>query len=257
MKKILLFIPLLLSLILFSQENNNLEIDYKFSKKMSKTDTIRENEIYRLFINKDYSYYISDHKFRGDSLRESKSFNSGKNNISLYIINEIIVNDRKNSHITTYKYIAGKPIGYEENFLNDWKINNKTKTNSLGILLNNAEIEFGGRKWSVWYSSSYSINEGPYKFKNLPGLVFEVSDSENIFKFELVKIKKIEYNYTKDFSRFIILPKQKYIEVLNSYIFNPLPELTKMLTPEGKNDLIRKYIQRYKDAYQLEKEYEL
>ncbi|MCT3699056.1 GLPGLI family protein [Elizabethkingia anophelis] len=256
MKKILLFIPLLLSLALFSQESNNLEIDYKFSKRISKTDTIKENEIYRLFINNDYSYYISDQKFKNDSIRESKNFNPGKN-ISLFTINELIVNDRKSSHITTYKYIAGKPIGYEENLLSNWKMTNKTKTNSLGILLSNAEIEFGGRKWSVWFSSSYPINEGPYKFKNLPGLVFEVNDSENIFKFEIVKIKKIGYNYTRDFSRFIILPKQKFIEVLNAYANNPLPELTKMLTPEGKNDLVKKYIQRYKNAYYLEKDYDL
>ena len=50
------------------------------------------------------------------------------------------------------------------------------------MVLNFAKLEFGGRIWYAWYCKEYPISEGPYKFKNLPGLVFEIYDSEKIFE---------------------------------------------------------------------------
>ena len=62
---------------------------------------------------------------------------------------------------------------------NDWK-------------LQKATTDFGGRKWTAWFTTEIPYSEGPYKFKGLPGLVVELSDSENNFQFELVKISKPE-----------------------------------------------------------------
>lgn len=40
----------------------------------------------------------------------------------------------------------------------------------------------------AWFTTEIPINEGPYKFNGLPGLIIEMYDTEQIFKFSLVSI---------------------------------------------------------------------
>lgn len=260
MKKIYL-IFLLLSIIAYSQsEKKYLEVDYKFSTRLSKQDTTKTYEIYKLFVTNTFSYYLSEKKIKNDSLKQvalqKKDAAFTFSNVSILNVYESIKYDRESNVLTTYKHIAGNPIAYSETSSSNWKPTNRVKKNSDGLLLHNAELDFGGRKWSAWYSTDYPFSEGPYKFRGLPGLIFEISDSENIFNIQLIKIKKISDIYNKDYSKFKLLPKDKYITALNSYIYNPLPELSKMLTPESQEKLRRKSIEKYKNTYYIEKDFE-
>jgi GLPGLI family protein len=41
---------------------------------------------------------------------------------------------------------------------------------------------FGGRLWIIaWFNLEIPINEGPYKFRGLSGLIFEIGDSQTQF----------------------------------------------------------------------------
>ncbi len=54
-----------------------------------------------------------------------------------------------------------------------------------------AETEFAGRKWIVWFTTEIPIQEGPYKFRGLPGLILKISDNTNSHSFTLVGIQKL------------------------------------------------------------------
>jgi len=54
-----------------------------------------------------------------------------------------------------------------------------------GIRCQKATTEFGGRKWVAWFAPSIPINEGPYKFNGLPGLIFRVNDTQQYWNFDL------------------------------------------------------------------------
>ncbi|MGA9211116.1 GLPGLI family protein, partial [Kaistella sp.] len=58
---------------------------------------------------------------------------------------------------------------------------------------------FGGRKWIAWFSKEIEISEGPYKFRGLPGMIFQIYDDKNNFEFTLVKSFKLKSTYKTPF----------------------------------------------------------
>jgi GLPGLI family protein len=48
-----------------------------------------------------------------------------------------------------------------------------------------ATTEFAGRKWTAWFAEELPFNDGPYKFKGLPGLIVKISDETNSHSMEL------------------------------------------------------------------------
>ncbi len=70
-----------------------------------------------------------------------------------------------------------------------WNIEQEfTKIN--GISCQKATAKYKGRIWEAWFSKEYPINDGPYKFSGLPGIVVSIKDSENDHVFNLIQIKK-------------------------------------------------------------------
>ena len=71
-----------------------------------------------------------------------------------------------------------------------WKITDERKTESK-LTLQKATTEFGGRKWTAWFTQDIPIPEGPYKFGGLPGLIVELYDSKNHYHYKLTRITKL------------------------------------------------------------------
>lgn len=80
-----------------------------------------------------------------------------------------------------------------------WKLSEETKKTGE-YTLQKATTDFKGRKWTAWFCKEVNIEEGPYKFCGLPGLIFELSDDEQNFIFKLIKSEKLAKTYdTTDF----------------------------------------------------------
>ncbi|MDY3521260.1 GLPGLI family protein [Riemerella anatipestifer] len=69
----------------------------------------------------------------------------------------------------------------------NWMILDETKTVN-GIVLRKAVTRFGKRDWEAWFSDKYPVLEGPYKFRGLPGLIFELWDTKDNFIFSVNRI---------------------------------------------------------------------
>ncbi|MCU7617900.1 GLPGLI family protein [Chryseobacterium sp. PBS4-4] len=80
----------------------------------------------------------------------------------------------------------------------NWELMDETKVEG-SYTLQKAITTFGGRNWIAWFSKDVNLSEGPYKFRGLPGLIFEIEDDQENFKFKLVKSMKFPKTYEAKF----------------------------------------------------------
>ncbi len=52
-----------------------------------------------------------------------------------------------------------------------------------------AYTDYGGRHWVAWYTTDIPINDGPYKFRGLPGLIIRLYDDQEYYVFNMVSIE--------------------------------------------------------------------
>ncbi|MDR2274444.1 MAG: GLPGLI family protein [Sphingobacterium sp.] len=74
----------------------------------------------------------------------------------------------------------------------DWHLTSDTVIRN-GISLQKATLDFGNRKWIAYFNPEIPINDGPYKFCGLPGLIFEIKDETETWKFTLLKLVRAKH----------------------------------------------------------------
>jgi len=71
-----------------------------------------------------------------------------------------------------------------------------------GYQCKKAQCSYCGRDYTAWYAPEITISEGPYVFSGLPGLIMEIGDTKNNFRFTLNGFEQAKsaypiYFYTK------------------------------------------------------------
>lgn len=195
MKKLKYFLFLIVANIAFAQ-NKLFLYEYKFIPDSTNNQNLQD-EIMILNIQKDRSEFYSSEKYASDSTQLAQS----KKGIMAMPFNKVMVNDRvikyPNSNLIKYitimfwdKYTVKQDIDLK------WHLENSFDT-ILGYKVQKATTDFGGRKWTAWFTKEIPIQDGPYKFKNLPGLILKIEDSNKNHTFELKAIKNntTEFDY--------------------------------------------------------------
>ncbi|WBV53381.1 GLPGLI family protein [Chryseobacterium gambrini] len=125
--------------------------------------------------------------------------------------NNITVQDKTN---ITYQYEEKQPAL-------DWKLENETRE-ILGYVCHKATTKYRGRKYAAWYCKEIPINNGPYIFQNLPGLILELEDSDNNFHFTAIAMdKKINAVYLRNEKRILHITRGQFRKALQTYHDNP------------------------------------
>ena len=76
----------------------------------------------------------------------------------------------------------------EEQYQLVWKL--YTETKKIGsFTCSKATIKFRGRNYIAWFTNEIPVPFGPWKFKDLPGLILEIYDTDNVFHILAQKIK--------------------------------------------------------------------
>ena len=71
-----------------------------------------------------------------------------------------------------------------------WQLDKDTK--KIGsYLCHKAVGKYKNRTYEAWYTSEIPINDGPYIFKGLPGLILEIYDTKTYNTFSMISIKKV------------------------------------------------------------------
>ncbi|WP_347218000.1 GLPGLI family protein [Chryseobacterium sp.] len=189
--KILTFGYCFLFLIMVSNYVNaqNSSFIYELNYKTHSDSLKSEKIIFYLDVKNKESVFRSE-KFReSDSLRGKRGwgngFDMGYNNNQLYVSKK-----KENSEILKYVFV---PLIYNiyaipihEKF--SWKMADERK--KIGNYnCQKANAEYGGRTWTAWFTNEIPLQQGPYVFYGLPGLIVKISDEKLDYDFELIQVK--------------------------------------------------------------------
>ena len=101
-----------------------------------------------------------------------------------------------------------------------------------------------GRNYHAWFAPEIPLNEGPWKFNGLPGLILEVYDTQDHYHFTLIGMQQegtepvCYYNFRPNYEK---IDRIKYLKMSASRTHKGVdPEIKKVLnldkmTPKTKN----------------------
>ncbi|SFI53685.1 GLPGLI family protein [Halpernia frigidisoli] len=198
MKKLTLLLILIANLA-FAQ-NQRFAYEYKFVSDSTKKENVDKEMMY-LDITKDGSKFYSRAVFVSDStmnaMFEKQIKTSGSMNVS--------INMGQSSGKVRFKVFKSYP-DYKTYFITQmgrdsykvlddrelvWKILPDKET--VGeFMAQKATTEMYGRKWTAWFTTDIPLQDGPYKFRGLPGLIVKISDASNSHVFQLKAVTKFK-----------------------------------------------------------------
>ncbi|MCL2651297.1 MAG: GLPGLI family protein [Candidatus Azobacteroides sp.] len=206
---------------------------YRFIQKQKTGDIILQDTL-TLDVGSRMSRYYDERKIRQDSVFQSIISNLSPDKItSISIIKDAESNLLDNSLGNTYR--NNTYDGISEQIYKDRQNGKIIMLNTSGDLSSNwykgidsvgmlnwaitpdtavflnypcqkATLQFRGRNYEAWFSPQIPINDGPWKFFGLPGLILKAKDTDGFFDFECVGL---EYQNTPCI---IEIQKQKYFE---------------------------------------------
>lgn len=203
MKKLfLLMIAAALAANLYSRENSNAKAVYRaIYSYFYKTDSLKSGyakDVFHLDIcmNGKSFFYSRAAQYR-DSLLEAETAKGMK---MLDVLNNYRSVSRglewqieKSFMERKYNYTSKvvKYYSYREPLqMPQWNFLEDTLT-ILGYPCRKAEAEIEGRTWTVWYAPDIPINDGPWMFWGLPGLVLYGIDKSSLFVFKCTAVGQL------------------------------------------------------------------
>ena len=240
MKKILLILLSFISTYLFSQ---NLKVTYDYKLKLG--DSIVAQNV-TLYNEGGISYFFSNAKYETDSIlsaREKREVETGQRMSFKNLPNDEVVYflKKKNSDgsINFYSNEFEQNLEYDEHNNFDWKLVNSETKKNLNYTLKKATINKYGKDFIAWYCPEIPINDGPYKFYGLPGLIFEIYDTNNNHHFTLNSIQKssVDTNLLFRKQKFIVVTKDKYLSFRDQFKKDPFQKMKSLISSTGINEI--------------------
>lgn len=183
--KQLIFILLILNISISAQTHRFL---YETEIKLDSTSAEKWKLNMVLDVNPDEVKFYDYEYVLTDSLNKTQGKNS-----AYWSDAPAIIRNKNTNRNQSYIFLDNLFV-VESNDKIQWKLHKETKK-SGNYLLQKATADFGGRSWIAWFTKEININEGPYKFRGLPGLIFEIKDTKDNFTFNLVKSYKLPKTY--------------------------------------------------------------
>lgn len=206
-------------------DKSNMECIYSLKTFDPKKDETKEMH-YILQIGNNFSAYNDYGGYRQDSVIKEiypnglKSIDLRRLSIQYQPSYHCTVKDLHNNTVTTYDRVFIDHYYYSEPTPNiKWHLEKGTRE-ICGYTCKKATANFRGRDWTAWYCD-IPLNNGPWKFGNLPGLILRVEDSKGEHVFEAISLRKKsqEFGYHDfDYSK---TTRKKFNEALAEYKNNP------------------------------------
>ena len=200
--KFLLVIIIVFFFIPFANAQDNYynnKFTYKVKHQLDRSENpviIKENML--LLTGNNKSMYISPVKVKIDSARAVIK----KNRKSIYELRNLKNKLPKNSIKKVFeKEVSSTTIRETVVYKNvefyydvpkpsfQWKIKTEEKK-ILNYNCQKAILNYKGRDYIAWFTDEIALQEGPWKFSGLPGLIMEIYDTKKQFTFKLIGVKK-------------------------------------------------------------------
>lgn len=104
----------------------------------------------------------------------------------------VIYKDYKRGTVTVTEMISTEGFVYPDSLHPmAWSLSDDPPREMCGYALQKAETDWRGRHWTAWYAPALPVDNGPWKFGGLPGLIFEVYDEGNHYHFLLSGLQNV------------------------------------------------------------------
>jgi GLPGLI family protein len=226
----------------FTYTKDSLGVDYAQPEEYILYRTGSESRFlnYKAYYNDSISYAFIEEMGAKVNTPESTQlfFETKASKLKKYISDLRTLKDFKKKTATIILYNTSKRHYLIEPLGLNWKMVKGEIDTIAGIQCYKATTQYGGRTYIAWYSPQIPINDGPYIFHGLPGLITKVEDSQKWYKFELKELNtKPKRNYStppfieKSFQQQI--NRVTYVERSKKEKLNPIYKTYyKKVTPE-------------------------
>lgn len=236
MRQYLSFVLILLTFSVALAQNNRFFYEYKYKLDSLHRDSIK-TEMMVLDVSKDGSFFQSQVKLVSDSItteifkkaKQTGSYNIDFTSVKFPKVNLDVVKSYPGFTTTVYLPIDSELFALTTEKLN-WKIW-PDKSEIEEVKVQKATTDFGGRHWIAWFANDIQIQDGPYRFSGLPGLILKIEDTKGDHSF-IFKGNRKRYDENlnlppKPFSRAIAVSDKKFNEQWNAYKKDPAAGLRK------------------------------
>lgn len=225
----LIYAILLFTFLLGCKKETNYLVKYNFTYVPDSLNQSIKNSEEMVLITNDSSYIFTTNKYFEMDTLSMIDINDLKVNPQLlskldaYDVNyyndvKLYFKKDSNQYFTHTNLNALKYKFSEDANSIKWNlINDSKKINDYNV--KKATTSLYGREWIAWYTENIPVAYGPYKFKDLPGLILELHDSKNQFKFELNSLEVDTTTYATLFTDIetINSTKADFINVTKKY----------------------------------------
>lgn len=213
--KLLKILSVLAMPLVMAQQNTR----FVYQVTLSPDSTNVEKKTESAFLDTDgkKSMFYAENSMKRDSLMErmraTKNFDREQMQNLRSNIQFTIEKDLTNQSLLYKSRIGRDNYSYPETPVFEWKI--LPETVKIGdYQTQKAETKFGGRTWYAWFTQEIPLQDGPYKFSGLPGLIVKVQDAKGDYSFDLMQTKKIAEIYQPlNRGQIITLSKSKYTDM--------------------------------------------
>lgn len=223
--KILKILSLLAMPMLMAQQSTRFVYQVTTTPDSTNTDS-RKSELAYLDTNGKQSYFYAENTLKRDSvmerMRATKSFDRSQMENLRSNLQFSIEKDLGKQSLLYKSRIGRDQYSYNETPAFPWKI--LPETVKIGEYnTQKAEVVYGGRTWYAWFTQEIPLQDGPYKFSGLPGLIVKVQDAKGDYSFDLRQTKKIaSVQQPQTRGQYINISKSKYADLEKKFQKDPV-----------------------------------
>jgi len=128
---------------------------------------------------------------------------------------------------------------YTDNIKIEWQLQEEEKEIE-GYTCKKANCHYKGRNYIAWYAPEVPITEGPYVFSGLPGLIMEIGDTENHYRFLLNGLVAVDY-YDPIYiltDKVVEVSRKEFRKMIHNIKTDPSSLLKSMGVSDGKGQSV-------------------
>ncbi|MDE6702929.1 MAG: GLPGLI family protein [Muribaculaceae bacterium] len=240
MKKILSYITIWFAAIPATGQTASIEVSYTAHSPNFRDGKSDNTNQYILLANNEESKFFSPMTEYIDSLVSTPDGKAKFQEMSqnAYLAGKFDQLPRKDGTYYIVKSLRNKSLKYydtaglDKYFYEEpmeelmWELVDSTK-NILGYECFNATVESHGRKWTAWFTPEIPVQNGPWKFDGLPGLVLEAAAEGNQYQFIATGVQQTNKAIGKIYltEEYEKSSRKDFLKAKRSFIDNPLGKI--------------------------------